>query len=129
MSYIIKEEAEAFFRNLRKRMNPKDYKTAREFDFVDSVLLNAEQFIHLMPKQDVIPAPKWISVNERLPQEIGLPTLVIVDGEVEVDEWEGNRGEVIVEGDGFRYETSGWYTNTACNVTHWMPLSVIPKEI
>lgn len=46
---ISRAEAEALFRNARSKLNPSDYKTADEFNTRDLMLLNAEQFIHLLP--------------------------------------------------------------------------------
>ena len=46
---ISRAEAEAIFRNARSKLNPSDYKTADEFNTRDLMLLNAEQFIHLLP--------------------------------------------------------------------------------
>ena len=61
---ISRAEAEAIFRNARSKLNPSDYKTADEFSTRDLMLLNAEQFIHLLPS--VTPQPKigkWIDVD------------------------------------------------------------------
>ena len=64
---IRRADAEALFRNARSKLNPSDYKTADEFNTRDLMLLNAEQFIHLLPS--VKPQePKWIPVSERLPK-------------------------------------------------------------
>lgn len=46
---IRRADAEALFRNARSKLNPSDYKTADEFNTRDLMLLNAEQFIHLLP--------------------------------------------------------------------------------
>ncbi len=46
---ISRADAEALFRNARSKLNPSDYKTADEFNTRDLMLLNAEQFIHLLP--------------------------------------------------------------------------------
>ena len=46
---IRRADAEALFRNARRKLNPSDYKTADEFNTRDLMLLNAEQFIHLLP--------------------------------------------------------------------------------
>ena len=46
---ISRAAAEALFRNARSKLNPADYKTADEFNTRDLMLLNAEQFIHLLP--------------------------------------------------------------------------------
>ena len=63
---IRRADAEALFRNARSKLNPSDYKTADEFNTRDLMLLNAEQFIHLLPS--VRPQePKtghWIDDNE-----------------------------------------------------------------
>ena len=48
---ISREDAEAIFRNTRKRLNPQDYKSAEEFNTRDLMLLNAEQMIHLLPSK------------------------------------------------------------------------------
>ena len=53
---IRRADAEALFRNARSKLNPSDYKTADEFNTRDLMLLNAEQFMHLLPS--VIPQPK-----------------------------------------------------------------------
>ena len=46
---IRRADAEALFRNARSKLNPSDYKTADEFNTRDLMLLNAEQFIHMLP--------------------------------------------------------------------------------
>lgn len=48
------DELETYFKNVRKELKPADYKYAVEFFTRDNMLLNAEQFIHLMDA--VIPA-------------------------------------------------------------------------
>lgn len=50
------DELETYFKNVRKELKPADYKYAVEFFTRDNMLLNAEQFIHLMDA--VIPADK-----------------------------------------------------------------------
>lgn len=54
----------------------------------------------------------WISVKDRLPDEIG-KVLVIDNGKVDINSWAG------------KYE--GWYYANK-NITHWMPFPEPPKE-
>lgn len=117
MSYINKESVERLISDTRRALKPQDYHTEREFFLLDNALLNLEQMVHMMSSFD------WVSVNERLPEE-GQETLVLVEGIIETDTFEGNRGQLIKDDDGFLFEASGWYINSCLNVTHWMP---IPK--
>lgn len=74
----------------------------------------------------------WIPVDEELPDGIGQDVLVIVEDHgnitIEADEWEGNRGEYEEDGSGERWIASGFYTNSAYNVTHWARMPEPPKE-
>lgn len=75
----------------------------------------------------------WVSVEEELPEK-GQETWVYAlppDGvdaepEIDVDTYEGNRGEIVKfsgpRGDG-EEPSSGWYTYSGWNVTHWMPFA------
>lgn len=48
------DELETYFKNVRRQLKPEDYKYAVEYFTRDNMLLNAEQFIHLMDA--VVPA-------------------------------------------------------------------------
>ena len=52
--YVDKQAVESIFRNARKAMKPENYK-GDEFFIRDSILLNAEQIVHLMQAADVAP--------------------------------------------------------------------------
>ena len=108
---IRRADAEALFRNARSKLNPSDYKTADEFNTRDLILLNAEQFIHLLPS--VRPQePKtggWIPVSERLPEEMGTYMTTIDYGE-----------HGLVTGQRYYYGR-GLKWNDEC-VIAWMPL-------
>lgn len=55
------DELETYFKNVRKKLKPEDYKYAVEYFTRDNMLLNAEQFIHLMDA--LIPADKEGELN------------------------------------------------------------------
>lgn len=65
--YIEREEAAAVFRNARKSLSAKkcDY-MANEYLTRDTMLLNAEQIIHVLPAADVAPVRKgrWVWDDE-----------------------------------------------------------------
>ena len=63
--YISKEAAEDLFREARSRLKPQNYK-GEEFFIRDEMLLNAQQFIHLIPAADVRPVVrgKWQETEE-----------------------------------------------------------------
>ncbi len=63
---------------------------------------------------------KWISVDERLP-EFGDQTWVFADGDVDVDWYEGGRGDIALDCEG-EFKKSGWYAFSHYEITHWMPL-------
>ena len=65
---IRRADAEALFRNARSKLNPSDYKTADEFNTRDLMLLNAEQFIHLLPS--VRPQEPKTDVLDKIRAEI-----------------------------------------------------------
>ena len=46
---ISRKAAESIFRNARLKLKPQDYSSALEFHTRDTMLLNAEQFIHTLP--------------------------------------------------------------------------------
>ena len=46
---ISRQAAENLFRNARAKLDASKYKTMAEFNLRDSMLLNAEQMIHLLP--------------------------------------------------------------------------------
>ena len=52
------DELETYFKNVRRKLKPEDYKYAVEYFTRDNMLLNAEQFIHLMDA--LIPADKGV---------------------------------------------------------------------
>ena len=72
---------------------------------------------------------KWISVNDRLPEETG--RYLAVKKRIAPDDFGGNRTDIVIlrffVGDGFRMPTHipDWI-NEEINeeVTHWMPLSL-----
>ena len=72
---------------------------------------------YIVPVIDEVPAQRWISVNERLP-EVGRDVLVYVGNGVCKVCWMEDRGD--------------WHTSTRFfgkeDVTHWMPLPEPPKE-
>lgn len=63
--------------------------------------------------------PKWISVEDRLPEHTVTPCLIYADGDMEMACWTHDKYELawwfFVDGE---YETG---------VTHWMPLPEPPK--
>ena len=65
-------------------------------------------------------APKWISVEERLPEHLYDMCLICADGFIEVATWALDKHKMctwfFVDGE---YEVG---------VTHWMPLPEPPKE-
>lgn len=76
--------------------------------------------------------PKWISVDDRLPDETG--RYLVVKKRIAPDELGGNRTDIVIlrffVDDGFRMPTHipDWI-NEEINeeVTHWMPLPELPK--
>lgn len=75
----------------------------------DYMLADALALIQQLEAQ----VPRWIPVEERLPEQ---DTLVIV----------GGYGEVAT---GFYHEKHGlWITHAEIDFTHWMPLPEPPKE-
>ena len=76
--------------------------------------------------------PKWISVDDRLPEETG--RYLVVKKRIAPDELGGNRTDIVIlrffVDDGFRMPTHipDWI-NEEINeeVTHWMPLPQPPK--
>ena len=71
----------------------------------------------------------WISVNDRLPEVVGLFCWVwsadwAVDAEPETDEWEGHRGELGQWHDGEKFIRSGWRLNCGERITHWRVVQV-----
>ena len=70
-------------------------------------------------------APKWISVEERLPEEYNRVLAVDVDGYMMT-------GEIIRILDDRHRKTAYYCDNgydSLSNVTHWMPLPEPPKEV
>lgn len=74
----------------------------------------------------------WVSVDEGLPekgQETWVyalpPNGIDTEPEIDTDTYEGNRGEIVKytgpRGSG-EEPTSGWYTYSGWNITHWMPI-------
>ena len=77
--------------------------------------------------------PKWISVEDRLPDETG--RYLAVKKRIAPDEFGGNRTDIVIlrflVGDGFRMPTHipDWI-NEKINeeVTHWIPLPPEPPK-
>ena len=64
--------------------------------------------------------PKWISVNERLPEE-NFEVLMLFKHNMAVG-WYGG------EGDWYSNTDDGYYASCDGEPTHWMPLPEPPKE-
>lgn len=78
--------------------------------------------VHDFPSADVQPAPKWISVKERLP-EIGRSVLIYYP------KWDGDEIQVAkLEDDEMMFDICGEFNIGTGAVTHWMPLPKPPKE-
>ena len=75
-------------------------------------------------------AQQWVSVEDRLPEEVDTETWVWGEGmeEPETDVWEGDRGRQAVaylaENSRVEYVKSGWWSNDMQHITHWMPIDV-----
>ena len=62
---ISRQAAENLFRNARAKLNASKYKTMAEFNLRDSMLLNAEQLIHLLPSVHAEPRTgHWINEGQ-----------------------------------------------------------------
>ena len=70
IEYISKQLVESTFRNARKSMKPENYK-GDEFFILDSILLNAEQIVHLMQAADVAPVMHGEIVDMRKAEDDG----------------------------------------------------------
>ncbi len=78
--------------------------------------------IQTAPAADVQPAPKWISVKERLP-EIGKSVLIYYP------KWDGDEIQTAkLKGDGMMFDICGEFNIRVGAVTHWMPLPEPPKD-
>lgn len=134
--YISREAAEEVFRNARKSLNAQKYDyMANEYLTRDTMLLNAEQIIHALPAADV--RPKWISVEERLPELHDAEYLDEVTGEL-IRYKESAPILIWLAKGGFMdigiYEKSDsvddfCYQGVPHTVTYWMPLPEVPKEV
>lgn len=75
----------------------------------------------------------WISVEEALPTEQWQECWVWGEGfeEPDRDEWVNDRGQPRRWANGPEEDrdfiASGWYANTGCKITHWMPCET-PKR-
>lgn len=69
-----------------------------------------------MPAADVVPAQRWISVNEKLPDE-ETRVLVALDGTF--------NSYTLIDTDRI---LNGKWVRWSVSVTHWMPLPEPPKE-
>ena len=74
----------------------------------------ALKFIEDMPAADVQPVNRWISVEDRLPEEIGYYLVVI-----------GN--EILVSIDIAEYSENRWHKHD--KVLYWQPLPDYPEAI
>ena len=71
-------------------------------------------FIDAIPAADVQPVNQWISVDDRLPEEIGYYLVVI-----------GN--EMLISIDIAEYSEGYWHKHD--EVIYWQPLPELPKEV
>ena len=74
---------------------------------------HATAILELMPAADVQPVNQWISVKDRLPEEIGYYLVVI-----------GN--EMLISIDIAEYCEGYWHKHD--EVIYWQPLPELPKE-
>lgn len=74
---------------------------------------DAMDFIDAIPAADVQPVNQWISVDDRLPEEIGYYLVVI-----------GN--EMLISIDIAEYSEGYWHKHD--EVIYWQPLPELPKE-
>lgn len=117
------------YRKERKAEMTLEEKLHKELDWLEIKHIDADgiirNFLSICQQEIEDAKPKWISVNDRLP-ELGEKILVAIDG-----------GWVILLG---RLMTNGWtafYSDgeelvnqdkNGSKVTHWMPLPESPKE-
>lgn len=67
-----------------------------------------------------VQVPKWISVEDRLPEKIATGCLVYADGWTQVADWTHDK-----YGNDWWFYVDGEYDP---EITHWMPLPEPPKE-
>lgn len=89
-----------------------EFTKARFGDYISAIQAMID-VVGSVEAADVQPAPKWISVKDRLPEEIGYYLVVI-----------GN--EMLVSIDIVEYSENRWHKRD--EVLYWQPLPEIPKE-
>ena len=103
--YIEKEKVKAEFK--------KNFAYGQNENFAKWLERVACEIVDKISAADVQPANQWISVKDRLPEEIGYYLVVI-----------GN--EMLVSIDIAEYSENHWHKHD--KVLYWQPLPELPKE-
>ena len=98
-------------------LKAKDMKTLYKIKGAKEILDSVDTNLCYIPSADVQPVNRWISVEDRLPDE-GASVLICTNGGIRsVSARYGNRFFITIV-EAFTEDT----------VTHWMPLPELPKD-
>ena len=102
----------------------KDLEAAYIYPPVKEAYATAARRIDEIKAADVQPVDRWISVNDRLPEEEGDVLVWIVDGKP--DGIHHLESEYIANWEYGNFYDGDW--NVINGITHWQPLPEPPKE-
>ena len=115
----------------------KDLREYEKTAFSGLTVIGCISRIKRIPPADVVPAPRWIPVEERMPA-LDTEVLVFAVGLPEFG-FEGKTATAIAHrfiyrfwsgGKGYEQWSTPWeYFHKDYKITHWMPLPEPPKEV
>jgi hypothetical protein len=130
MSRLI--DADALIEKIRE-INPVDYGNIFSYEAhgaAQDVLYDIKQIVCNAPTVEPMRG-EWISVDDRLPEDISTYLIVIKEKDIFNDRWNYEVDVAYSQGsyiDNFWDTFNDWCEGQEVHVTHWMPLPEPPQE-